>query len=153
MLQLSYSILYSTLWLGQGASTWFALLDHGWGMPPMEIPGGIKMGHLQRGFIRQWGSSELATSYIPSYKGRIELSFWGGCYALLSGVLLFVTPWTEEPGGLQSPGFSRQEILERAALSFCRRSLPPRLLGLLHWQADSLPLSQLGNALQNINLM
>ena len=38
---------------------------------------------------------------------RIKLSFWGGCYALLSGVLLLATPWREEPGELQSTGFFR----------------------------------------------
>ena len=49
----------------------------------MEIPGGIKMGHLQHGFIRQWGSSELATSYIPSYKDQTELLGWLLCVAQL----------------------------------------------------------------------
>ena len=43
------------------------------------------------------------------------------------------------------PWIFQARILERVAISFCRRSLPPRLLWLLHWQADSLPLSQLGS--------
>ena len=49
-----------------------------------------------------------------------------------------------------SMGFSRQEILEWASISFSKGfSLTHRLnLHLLHWQADSLPLSRLGSASQ-----
>ena len=45
-------------------------------------------------------------------------------------------------------GIFQTGILEWPAISFCKGSFPmqrsnPRLLGLLHWQADSLPLSHL----------
>lgn len=91
------------------------------------------MGHLQHGFIRQWGSSELATSYIPSYKDGIKLSFWGWW--------LYCAPSSPTLSNSMERGAWRAavhrifqaRVLERAAVSFCRRSLPSRLLRLLHY--------------------
>ena len=65
-----------------------------------------------------------------------------------SSTLAWEIPWTEEPGRLQSMGFSRQE--NYSGLPFpTTEDLPdsgikPCLLRLLHWLTDSLPLVPLG---------
>ena len=68
----------------------------------MEIPGGIKIGHF-----KMISSGNGALQSLQSLK--LHHTRGGCCCAALSRVLLFATPWTEEPGGLQSTGFSRQE--------------------------------------------
>ena len=44
----------------------------------------------------------------------------------LSRVQLFVTPWTKEPGRLQSMGILQARILELIAMVFSRASSQPR---------------------------
>ena len=68
----------------------------------------------------------------------------GHVLCVLSHQRLFATPWTSRQAPL-FPGSSRQEYW--SGLSFPPpEDLPnPSLLCLLHWQADSLPLSRLGN--------
>ena len=53
------------------------------------------------------------------------------------------------PPGPSVCGISQAGILEWAAVSFSRGSFQPRgsNLGLLHWQADSLPLSHQGSSI------
>ena len=60
----------------------------------------------------------------------------GVCAQSLSHVLLFVIPRTLTHQSPLSVGFSRQEYIQ---------GLNPRLLRLLHWQVDSLPLYHLGS--------
>ena len=58
-----------------------------------------------------------------------------------SSILAWKIPWTEEPGGLQSMGFPRQEYW--SGLPFpSPGDLPDP--GLLYWQADSLSLTHQG---------
>ena len=61
-----------------------------------------------------------------------------GGVQLLSYVQVFETPWTVACQAPLSTGFSRQEYRSRLPLNLC-------LLCLLNWQADFLPLCQLGN--------
>ena len=69
--------------------------------------------------------------------------------AVLSHVQLFATPWTIACQGPLSMEFSRQkywsELLFPSPGIFPTQELNPRLLSLLHWQVDSLPLHQLGS--------
>ena len=67
-----------------------------------------------------------------------------------SWVPLFVTPWTVACQVPLSMGFPRQEYWSELPFSnlqriFTTQRLNPRLLYLLHWQADSLPLASPGN--------
>ena len=71
-------------------------------MCPMEIPGGIKIGHFKMISSGNGALQSLQSLILRHTRG-------GCCCTVLSRVLLFATPWTEEPGGLQSTGFSRQE--------------------------------------------
>ena len=70
--------------------------------------------------------------------------------SVLNRVQFFVTPLTADCQAPLSREFSRQEILERVAISYLRGSSPqglnPHLLHLLHWQANSLPLVAPGKA-------
>jgi len=65
----------------------------------------------------------------------------------LSRVRLFATPWTVVCQAPLLMGFSRQEYWSGLPFSppeiFSTQGLNMRLLCLLHWQADSLPLSRL----------
>ena len=68
---------------------------------------------------------------------------------VLHRVRLSVTLWTVACQAPLSMGFSRQEYWNGLPFSF-PGDLPnlgtePTSLSLLHWQADSLPLSHLGN--------
>ena len=68
----------------------------------------------------------------------------------LSRVRLSVTPTDCSPPGSTVHGIFQARILEWVAISSSRgsswpRDRNPRLLCLLHWWADSLPLSHLGN--------
>ena len=70
------------------------------------------------------------------------------CAQLLSCVRLFATARTCSPPGSSVPGILQARILEWVAISSSRRSSQGSslsLLRLLHWQADSLPLSHLGS--------
>ena len=64
-------------------------------------------------------------------------------------VRLFVTPWTIALQAPLSTGFYRQEDWSGLPFPppgiFPTQGLNTRLLGLLRWQAGSLPLSQLGS--------
>ena len=79
---------------------------------------------------------------------RFSHSLAGGMHDhLLSLVRLFVILWTVASQAPLSMGFSRQEVgcyffLQRI---FLTQGLSPHLLCLLHWQANSLPLSHLGS--------
>ena len=71
------------------------------------------------------------------------------CVLLLSRVRIFVTPDCSPPGP-SVHGIPRAKLLEWAAISSSRASFQPRdwtqgSCISLHWQADSLPLSQLGS--------
>ena len=69
------------------------------------------------------------------------------CVCMLSGVQLFVTPWTVAHHAPLSMGFSRQGYWSELPFP-PPRDLPNtgiKLLCLLHWQADPLPLSHLGS--------
>ena len=76
------------------------------------------------------------------------------CYAVLSHVRLFATPWTVEHQTSLSMAFSRQE--HWSGLPFSVSGIFPTkgsnlcLLHLLHWQMDSLPLSHLGSPLMTM---
>ena len=60
---------------------------------------------------------------------------------MLICVQLFVTPWTvTDQAPLSAHGISQAKILELFAITFSMGSSLPREPGLLHWQADSLPL-------------
>ena len=67
----------------------------------------------------------------------------------LSHVQLFVTPWTVAHQAHLSMRLSSQEYWSGLPFSppgnFLNPSIKPCLLHLLHWQADSLPLSHLGS--------
>ena len=69
---------------------------------------------------------------------------WGDCVCVysFSCVQIFVTPWTAAFQAPLSMGFSRQEY-GVGSLSFLQGIFPIQGLSphLLHWQADSLPLS------------
>ena len=67
-----------------------------------------------------------------------------------SWVPFFVTPWTVACQVPLSMGFPRQEYWSGLPFSnlqriFTTQRLNPRLLHLLRWQADSLPLASPGN--------
>ena len=66
---------------------------------------------------------------------------------MLSCAQLFATPWTVAHQAPWIMGFSRQEYW--SGLPFptlgLTQGLNRRLLWLLHWQADSLPLESFGN--------
>ena len=72
----------------------------------------------------------------------------------LSRILLCVSPWTEAHQAPLSMGLSRQEcwsglpFLPKGILQIQESNL--RLRYLLHWQAESLPLSYLGSPDQGI---
>ena len=84
----------------------------------------------------------LWCSYPPCHRSRLQT-----CVHLLSHfscVQLFVTLWTVALQAPLSMGFSRQEFW--SGLPYPPGDLPDRrsnlrLLCLLHWQADSLPLA------------
>ena len=72
---------------------------------------------------------------------------------MLSRVRLFAAPWTrarqaplfwDSPG--KHPGVGCHFLPQGL---FLRQGSGPRLLGLLHWQADSLPLGHLGSPSQS----
>ena len=71
------------------------------------------------------------------------------CVPSLSHVWLSVTPWTIDHQAPLSIGLSRQEYWSGLPLPtpgiFPTQGMNPSLLCLLHWQADSLPLSHLGS--------
>ena len=92
----------------------------------------------------------VAISFSNAWKLKVKVK-------LLSRVRLLVTPWTAAHQAPASMGFPRQEywsgvplpsprILEWVAISFSRGSSLAQELNscLLHWQMDSLPLSQQG---------
>ena len=68
---------------------------------------------------------------------------------LLSHIWLFATPWTVACHAPLSVGFFRQEYWSRLPFpppgDLPTQRLNPHLLHLLHWQANSLPLSHLGS--------
>ena len=77
---------------------------------------------------------------------------WLLLFSLLSSVWLFAPLWTvtKQPPGSSVHWISQAKILEWAAISSSKGISPiqgwnPGLLRLLHWQADSLPLSHLGS--------
>ena len=72
---------------------------------------------------------------------RIRGSFY--CFCMLSCVRLFETPWTAALPGSFVHGTSQARILEWVAIAFSQGLSP----GLLHYQADSLPLSRLESPL------
>ena len=61
----------------------------------------------------------------------------------------FVTPWTVSPPGSSVHGISQARILEWVIISSSKESSPAQgsNVYLLHWQADSLPLSHLESPL------
>ena len=69
---------------------------------------------------------------------------------LLSQPLTLCHPMDCSPPGSSVHGFSQAGILEWIAISSSRGSSQPkdqtRLLRLLHWQVDSLPLSHMGSS-------
>ena len=71
-----------------------------------------------------------------------------------SHVWLCVTPRTVVCQAPLSMGFSRQELLEWTAISFSTGFFQPRdqihVSYLLHWQADSLPLTPPGRSCGNL---
>ena len=73
------------------------------------------------------------------------------CSRLLQSVQLFVTPWTAAHQSPLSMGFSRQEYWSGCHTLlqgiFPTQGLDPSLLGLLCWQAGSLPLAPPGKPL------
>ena len=75
-----------------------------------------------------------------------EAVFMLSCF---SRVRLFVTPWTVAYQAPLSMGFSRQEYWSGLPFLlqgiFLTQGSNLNLLHLLHWQADSLPLSNLGS--------
>ena len=71
------------------------------------------------------------------------------CVRMLSCVWLFVTPWSVACQAPLSMEFPRREYWSGLLFPFSRDLPPtqgsnPRLLHLLHWQVDSLPLAQPG---------
>ena len=76
-------------------------------------------------------------------------TYWYMNSSLLSCVQLFCDPMNCSPSGSSVHGTSHARILEQVAISFSRGSSRPRdgtrLLHLLDWHADSLPLSHLGS--------
>ena len=69
------------------------------------------------------------------------------CTQALSCVQLFETPWTHSPVGSSVHRIVQARILEWVANSSSRGIFPTQGLNwcLLHWQVDSLPLSNLGS--------
>ena len=72
------------------------------------------------------------------------------CAQSLSHVQLLATPWAVDCQAASVHGIFQARILEWVDISSSRGFSQPRelnlcLLGLLHWQADSLPLSHLGS--------
>jgi len=72
------------------------------------------------------------------------------CVCMLSHVWLFVTPWIVACQAPLSMKFSRQEYWSGFCFPFqgifLTQGSNPRLLRLLHWQVDSLPLCHLGSS-------
>ena len=70
---------------------------------------------------------------------------------MLSHVQLFVIPWTVAHQAPLSMGFSRQKYWSELSFpppeDLLDPGIKPGFLRLLHWQADSLPLSHLRNPL------
>ena len=90
---------------------------------------------------------------------KCKKSQWATCVCVclhmhtLSCVWLFVTAWTIAHQAPLSTRFPRQEywsscyfLLQGILLT---QGLNPCLLGLLHWQVDSLPLCHLGSQMSN----
>ena len=69
------------------------------------------------------------------------------CAQLLSHVQVFETPWTTACQALLSMEFSRQEFCSELSFpppgDLPDPGMEPTYLHLLHWQADSLPLSHM----------
>ena len=72
------------------------------------------------------------------------------CAQSLSPVRLYVTPWTVARQTPLSMGFPTKGILEWVVIPSSRGIFLTRRwnLRLLHWQADTLPLSHLGSLYQ-----
>ena len=89
----------------------------------------------------------LASDKFKAFNFLFSFSFFF-CMLMLSCVQLFATPWTVAWQAPTSTGFSKQEYW--SGLPFSppedrpNQGLNLRLLHLLHWQVDSLPLSHLG---------
>ena len=104
--------------------------------------------------IRSHGSTAvLIRSLLKIRKWLLSLQsvlIWDRHAQVLSRVWLSATLWTVARQLLLSMEFSRQGILEWVAISdnqgiILTQGSNPCLLHLLHWQADSLPLSNLGS--------
>ena len=69
------------------------------------------------------------------------------CVCMLNRVQLFVTPWIAAHQAPLSMGFASQEYWSELPFPPPRDLPNPgiKLLCLLHWQADPLPLSHLGS--------
>ena len=91
----------------------------------------------------RWSSCPGIFFYLWKYKCRSH-EVKTLCACLLSCVRLFATPWTVAQQTPLSMGFPRQENWSVAMPSsrgfFPTQGSNPRLLCLLQWQADSLPL-------------
>ena len=92
-------------------------------------------------FGRTWHTSLHSYTWSP---------VTNGCVWTLTYVQLFVTPWTVAHQPPLLMGFSRQDFPSHSMgfSMLCGLSFPPsgdlpNLLGLLHWEVDSLPLSHL----------
>ena len=106
-------------------------------------------------------SLQLKNHVLPSFNSTLELLLFsvpgqpltqmpsGHEMLVFSPVWLFATPWTRLPGSSGHGTFQARilELVSRFLLQqfFLTQGSNPRLLCLLHWQADSLPLAPRGS--------
>ena len=116
-----------------------------WKIPWTEEPGGLQSMALQNSQTR------LSKAHIE-IKSRRVLTCIRSC---VSHVRLFVTTWTVacQAHLARILEILQARILEWVAIPFFRESTQPRdHTYLLHWQADSLPLSHQGSTLSRLSL-
>ena len=98
-------------------------------------------GKDQRPLSETW-SRRRGSESVSNKHCIYRLGGDGGCYCSVTNyVKLFCDPVACSPPGSSVHGAFQARILEQVAISFSRGSNPH----LLHWQADSLPLSHLGS--------
>ena len=122
-------------------------------LPPSQTMNSRLFPSDLRSSANNW-SSFMNDEIISLNAFSLLFSHFWKCCCCFSCVVVWnslATPWTAACQAPLSMGFFQARILEWTAIfssrgsSWCREIQIPRLL---HWQADSLPLSQQGNPLE-----
>ena len=114
-----------------------------WQSTPVPLPG-ISHGHRSLVGYSPWGRKESDTTlrlHFTSLRGHLCIG-GGGCGLVAKSCLTLATLWSVAFQVPLSMGFHRQEYWSGCHFLlqgiFWTQELNPCLLGLLHWQADSL---------------